>query len=221
MFNLCIPYGGHDGFCGRVEELRYLNSVYQKVPVSCAVCGRRHLGKTTLIKQFCKDKNHIYLSGMDGLREDNLAEISHAISEYSGKGVIIDDIEDLFPMLKKICAKKPVVVVIDHYSDLVENFPQVQSYLRAFMNRTSTPRDDADRLRTDNSLFGRFYYTLDVKQTYRTHWIHPHLSRYKQLMATAHRGRGIPQDVKGDPWRSSAGQFFGSYVRLLSRVEAW
>ena len=73
-----------DGFVGRVEELRYLNSVYQKAPVSCAVCGRRHLGKTALIKQFCKDKNHIYLSGMDGLREDNLAEISHAISEFSG-----------------------------------------------------------------------------------------------------------------------------------------
>ena len=146
-----------DGFVGRAEELRYLNSVYQKVPVSCAVCGRRHLGKTTLIRQFCRDKNHIYLSGMDGLREDNLKEMSHSLSEYSGKGVIIDDIEDLFPILKKICARKPVVVVIDRYSDLVENFPQFTSYLRAFMNRDiNSTKIMLIVCDTDNSLFGRF-----------------------------------------------------------------
>lgn len=214
-----------DGFVGRVEELRYLNSVYQKAPVSCAVCGRRHLGKTALIKQFCNDKNHIYLSGMDGLREDNLAEISHAISEYSGKGVIIDDIEDLFPMLKKICAKKPVVVVIDRYSDLVENFPQFTSYLRAFMNRDiNSTKMMLIVCDTDNSLFGRFYYTLDVKaMTYRDCMgFHPTYSPVQQLMAYSTIG-GTPayhRMFNGDPLEVIRRQFFDHMSVFSLEVES-
>ena len=212
-----------DGFVGRAEELRYLNSVYQKVPVSCAVCGRRHLGKTTLIRQFCRDKNHIYLSGMDGLREDNLKEMSHSLSEYSGKGVIIDDIEDLFPILKKVCARKPVVVVIDRYSDLVENFPQFTSYLRAFMNRDiNSTKIMLIVCDTDNSLFGRFYYTLDVKaMSYRDCMgFHPGYTPMQQLIVYSTIG-GTPayhSMFDGDPLDVIRRQFF-DHLSVLSLEE--
>ena len=213
-----------DGFVGRAEELRYLNSVYQKAPVSCAVCGRRHLGKTTLIRQFCRDKNHIYLSGMNGLREDNLKEISHSLSEYSGKGVIIDDIEDLFPILKKICARKPVVVVIDRYSDLVENFPQFTSYLRAFMNRDiNSTKIMLIVCDTDNSLFGRFYYTLDVNaMSYRDCMgFHPGYTPMQQLIAYSTIG-GTPayhNMFDGDPFDVIRRQFFDHLSVLSLEVE--
>ena len=213
-----------DGFGGRAEELRYLNSVYQKVPVSCAVCGRRHLGKTTLIRQFCRDKNHIYLSGMDGLREDNLKEMSHSLSEYSGKGVIIDDIEDLFPILKKVCARKPVVVVIDRYSDLVENFPQFTSYLRAFMNRDiNSTKIMLIVCDTDNSLFGRFYYTLDVKaMSYRDCMgFHPGYTPMQQLIVYSTIG-GTPayhSMFDGDPLDVIRRQFFDHLSVLSLEVE--
>ena len=55
-----------DGCVGRSEELKYLEGVYEKVPVACAICGRRHLGKTTLLRAFCADKPHIYLTGDGG-----------------------------------------------------------------------------------------------------------------------------------------------------------
>ena len=214
-----------DGFVGRAEELRYLNSVYQKVPVSCAVCGRRHLGKTTLIRQFCRDKNHIYLSGMDGLREDNLKEMSHSLSEYSGKGVIIDDIEDLFPILKKVCARKPVVVVIDRYSDLVENFPQFTSYLRAFMNRDiNSTKIMLIVCDTDNSLFGRFYYTLDVKaMSYRDCMgFHPGSTPMQHLIVYSTIG-GTPayhSMFDGDPLDVIRRQFFDHLSVLSLEVES-
>ena len=214
-----------DGFVGRAEELRYLNSVYQKVPVSCAVCGRRHLGKTTLIRQFCRDKNHIYLSGMDGLREDNLKEMSHSLSEYSGKGVIIDDIEDLFPILKKVCARKPVVVVIDRYSDLVENFPQFTSYLRAFMNRDiNSTKIMLIVCDTDNSLFGRFYYTLDVKaMSYRDCMgFHPGYTPMQQLIVYSTIG-GTPayhSMFDEDPLDVIRRQFFDHLSVLSLEVES-
>ena len=74
-----------DGCVGRTKELAFLNELWEKVPMSCAVCGRRHLGKTALIREFTKDKDHIYISGTQGLRSDNLEEINRALSSFSGK----------------------------------------------------------------------------------------------------------------------------------------
>lgn len=153
-----------DGCVGRAEELKYLEEIYDKTPVACAICGRRHLGKTALLKTFCGDKPHLYLTGVSGLKTDNLAEINRALSRFAGKEVHVSDILDLLPTIKSICGRKKVVVIIDRYSDLIDNFPEFNSYLRAFMNR--------DLLSTklmlvvcdnDSSIFGRFYYTLDLK----------------------------------------------------------
>lgn len=211
MFNLTFSIRVFmDGFVGRSEELRYLNSVFQKSPVSCAICGRRHLGKTAIIREFCKDKLHLYISGTEGLADDNLRSISGSISGFHGKDIILNDIEDLFPTLKKVCGRKQVVVVIDRYADLVENFPQFTSYLKAFMNRdingTKIMLLVCDN---DNSLFGRFYYTLDVRSmNYREcAGFHPEYTSYENLMAYSIIGgtpayhrmfEGNPDDVVRD-----------------------
>ncbi|MDO5861488.1 MAG: AAA family ATPase, partial [Thermoplasmata archaeon] len=153
-----------DGCVGRAKELEYLSALWEKVPVSCAVCGRRHLGKTALLKEFTKDKDHIYITGTQGLRSDNLEEINRALTKFSGKRERIADIDDLFPKLKEVCGRRKVVVIIDKLSDLAENFEEVNIYLRNFINRemngTKIMLVVCDN---DNSLFGRFYYTLEMK----------------------------------------------------------
>ena len=55
-------------------------------------------------------------------------------------------------------------MIIDRYSDLVYNFPEFNSYLRTFMNR-ELPGTKMMLIVCDNdsSIFGRFYYTLDLK----------------------------------------------------------
>ena len=152
------------GFVGRTEEFRYLEAVYAKCPVACAISGRRHSGKTALLREFCKDKPCIYLTGTRSLKDDELARMSAALSEFAGKRVVVDDMEDLFPKLKKVCGKKKTVVVINNFSYLVESFPEMTSYLRMFMSRdinsTKIMLLVSD---TDSSIFGRFYYTLDVR----------------------------------------------------------
>lgn len=153
-----------DGCVGRTKELAFLNELWEKVPMSCAVCGRRHLGKTALIREFTKDKDHIYISGTQGLRSDNLEEINRALSSFSGKKEKISDLMDLFPRIKHICGKRKVVVIIDRVSDLSSNFDEAYVIIRNFMSREMGGTqilllvcDD------DNSLFGRFYYTIELK----------------------------------------------------------
>ena len=123
-----------DGCVGRSMELAFLNDLWEKVPMSCAVCGRRHLGKTTLLREFVKDKDHIYITGTAGLRSDNLEEINRSLSIFSGKKERISDLLDLFPRIKQICGRKKVVVIIDRLSDLTSNFEEVGAYIRNFMN---------------------------------------------------------------------------------------
>lgn len=149
---------------GRDEELRYLNDLWEKVPVSCAVCGRRHLGKTTLLKEFTKDKPFIYITGTEGLRSDNLEEINRALSKFSGEQERITDVIDLFPRIKKICGKRKAVVIIDRLSDLVDNFDEINAYIRGFMSRElGNTRIMLVVCDNDSSVFGRFYYTLELK----------------------------------------------------------
>ncbi len=201
------------GCVGRSEELSYLEGVYEKVPVACAVCGRRHLGKTAILRSFCEDKPHIYLTGVPGLKSDNIDEICRSLSRFAGKEIRFDDILDLFPTVKKLCGRKRVVVIIDRYSDLVENFSEFNSYLRSFMNR-ELPGTKMMLIVCDNdsSIFGRFYYTLDLKpMTYLDcKGFHPDYTPLEHLMAYAIVG-GTPAYQKlfvGKPMDIIRDQFF-------------
>ena len=211
FFNyLPMEYRTMDGCVGRSEELKYLEGVYEKVPVACAICGRRHLGKTTLLRAFCADKPHVYLTGVPGLKSDNIEEMCRNISRFAGRDVHFEDIMDLFPALKSLFGKRRVVVIIDRYSDLVYNFPEFNSYLRTFMNR-ELPGTKMMLIVCDNdsSIFGRFYYTLDLKpMTYlECKGFHPdytpleHLTAYSIVGGTPAYQRlfvGKPEEVIRD-----------------------
>jgi AAA+ ATPase superfamily predicted ATPase len=51
-------------FLGRKKELQTLKSLYEKEGMSFVVIyGRRRVGKTALINEFCKDKKSINYMG--------------------------------------------------------------------------------------------------------------------------------------------------------------
>ena len=210
---------------GRSKELAYLNNVYAKAPVSCAVCGRRHLGKTAIIREFCQDKSYIYISGMVGLSVDNLKVMSRELTSFSGSRIDLDDVGDFFPWLKRVCGKKKVVVVIDNYSDLIDNFPEFTSYMRQFINR-DLPNTRMMLVVCDNdsSVFGRFYYTLDVRaMSYRECvGFHPDYTPLQHFIAYSVVG-GTPayQHIfQGDPGDAIRKHFFGHMAVFLLEVES-
>ncbi len=213
-----------DGCVGRADELGFLEMVYSKAPVACAVCGRRHLGKTALLKGFCKDKDHIYITGTSGLKSDNLREIGQVLSRHSGKTIELTDILDLLPTLGEICKRKRTVVIIDRFSDLVENFPEFNSYLRSFMNRDlMSTRMMLVVCDNDSSVFGRFYYTLDLKpMSYLDcKGFHPDYTPLQHMMAYCIVG-GTPayqELIRGDPLDAVRDQFFDHMSVFSLEVE--
>ena len=60
-------------FYCRDEELRKLNKRYENGKFECVVIyGRRRVGKTALINEFCKDKPTIFFSALNTSGKENL-----------------------------------------------------------------------------------------------------------------------------------------------------
>ena len=64
-------------FLCREKELQKLNKRYFGDEFECIVIyGRRRVGKTALINEFCKDKKNIYFSALDTTPQENLKILS-------------------------------------------------------------------------------------------------------------------------------------------------
>lgn len=79
-------------FIGRERELKRLNEMYCSGKLEVAIIyGRRRVGKTTLINEFCKDKSTIFFAALENLAKINLEALSAAIAEaeHMGTGIHI------------------------------------------------------------------------------------------------------------------------------------
>ena len=75
-------------FYCRDEELRKLNKRYENGKFECVVIyGRRRVGKTALINEFCKDKPTIFFSALNTTGKENLEALSKAIMSFEREAV--------------------------------------------------------------------------------------------------------------------------------------
>ncbi|RLG71155.1 MAG: hypothetical protein DRO04_00375 [Candidatus Iainarchaeum archaeon] len=106
-------------FIDREYELEFLNERFKNRGFEfIVVYGRRRIGKTELIKQFIKDKEHIYfLCDKRGTRE-NILRFRRSISEYLGEPEIAsEDLEEIMRYFVKK-TKNKVVIEFDEFSYL-------------------------------------------------------------------------------------------------------
>ncbi len=71
-------------FIGRSSELRILEKEYRRDAGFTVIYGRRRVGKTTLIKEFIKDKDAMYFLATDELEGENIKNFVSAFSRFSG-----------------------------------------------------------------------------------------------------------------------------------------
>ena len=117
-------------FVGREQELRKLNALYQSDHFEFAVFyGRRRVGKTTLIKEFIKDKKALYYMASEGTHTENLAGLSSAVMSFHG-GVSFSSFEDLLIHIDQHCSNERQILVIDEYPYLAASYPAISSLLQ-------------------------------------------------------------------------------------------
>lgn len=126
-------------FFGRSQELDRLNQMYKSGNFEFAIIyGRRRVGKTSLIKEFCKDKKSIYFLSREAKSEINLKNFSKDVYSEFAENLIntssFNDWEAAFDYIYKISKNERIVLVIDEYPYLASGFKPISSILQAHID---------------------------------------------------------------------------------------
>ena len=135
------------------NELNKLNKRYKDGKFECIVIyGRRRVGKTALINEFCRGKKNIFFSALDTTASENLKTLSKAI--YESKNPDTDaacapefrSYDDAFAEIGRMAKDQRMIFVIDEYPYLAKSDPSVSSRLQHLI----------DRQWSDGSLFSSY-----------------------------------------------------------------
>ncbi len=109
-------------FIGREKELSDLDVMYKDSRFQLFVLyGRRRVGKTTLLNEFCKDKPSIFYSAEQSNNKLNLNKFSSIIFQYYGENTLepFSSWENALNYIDNRQKDERVVVVIDEFPYLV------------------------------------------------------------------------------------------------------
>jgi len=99
------------------------------------VYGRRRVGKTALLKEFCVDRPHLYYlaaqEAEDRQREKFVEQVAGAFDERVPR---IDSWDDAFEYLGELLKTEDRVVIIDEFPYLIEENDSLPSYIQAFVD---------------------------------------------------------------------------------------
>lgn len=112
-------------FYCREEELHIMNRRYDRGRFECIIIyGRRRIGKTALINEFCKGKQAVYFSALNASAGENLEALSKAIYSCNNPDSFIfpsyQSYSDALNEITAMSARKRMVFVIDEYPYLAK-----------------------------------------------------------------------------------------------------
>lgn len=128
-------------FYCREEELRAMNKRYKKGRFECVVIyGRRRVGKTALINEFCKGKPTVYFSALNASSQENLEALSKAIytcqNPDSTSTPTYRSYEDALEAITEMAMEKRLVFVIDEYPYLAKAEKSISSRLQHIIDHS-------------------------------------------------------------------------------------
>ncbi|MDR3293976.1 MAG: ATP-binding protein [Clostridiales bacterium] len=126
-------------FIGRESELKKLNEMYDGDRFEFAVVyGRRRVGKTTLIDEFCKEKKTIFFAAMETDAKRNLEALSAAVFSVCGTRygeASFSSFQAAFDTVAELARSERLVFVIDEYPYLAAGDRSISSILQNTIDR--------------------------------------------------------------------------------------
>ncbi|MBI2135901.1 ATP-binding protein [Candidatus Woesearchaeota archaeon] len=122
-------------FINRKAELEFLEARYKNKQFEFIVIyGRRRLGKTELIKEFVKNKKHIYFLCDKRGTAGNIARFKKMAAEYFNEAAIeTNEPEEVFKHIVKKQSDK-LVIVFDEFSYLAEKDSSIPSIFQLIID---------------------------------------------------------------------------------------
>lgn len=121
-------------FIGRRRELESLETAYQTDGGFVVIYGRRRVGKTTLIKEFIKDKLAFYFLATEEVESQSMKRLASVAARITKnpmlQRVAFSDWLDLFRVISEYRPEEKKVLVIDEFPYLVKSNPAFPSILQ-------------------------------------------------------------------------------------------
>lgn len=121
-------------FIGRTAELSELEELYTTDVFQCVIIyGRRRVGKTTLITEFCKDKPHVFYVAQENNSQVLLRDFSSKIQERTSEKNFqsqFDSWENAFLFLGNEAKDHRLIVVLDEFPYLARADKSIKSVLQ-------------------------------------------------------------------------------------------
>lgn len=230
-------------FYCRERELSDLNSRYDRGEFECAIIyGRRRVGKTSLINEFCKGKPTVFFSALNSNSKDNLEALSRAIygkdHENASTAPIFSSFDDAFNAISRMAQQERIIFVIDEYPYLASADKSISSRIQHLIDHvwqngklflilcgSSMSFMENQVLGYESPLYGRrtAQYKIHALTYKETALFNPELSREEQALVFGITG-GIPHyinklDVRGDLDRAILTNLFSPSGYLFEEPE--
>lgn len=123
-------------FFNRENEFEYLESRYSSKEAQLLIFwGRRRIGKTFFLQEFCKRKNGLLLMATTSSARDNLENFSQVLADYFADERLamhpLESYEEFLVYLNEKVQRR-TIIVIDEYPYLVENTPSISSIFQKY-----------------------------------------------------------------------------------------
>ena len=230
-------------FYCREEELRLMNRRFEKERFECIVIyGRRRVGKTALINEFCKGKPTIYFSALNASSQENLEALSKAIYTCNNPNTTASptyhSYDDALDEITAMATQQRLVFVIDEYPYLAKAEKSFSSRLQHIIDHqwqdsklylilcgSSMSFMEYQVLGYESPLYGRRTAQFKIQAlTYREMTqFHPELELEDQALLYGITG-GIPHyinklDVEGDLDEAILDNLFSTSSYLFEEPE--
>lgn len=165
-------------FYDRNDELGALETAFESPGHDLyVVYGRRRVGKTEVLKQFCTGQPHIYFLAAQEAEARQREKFVTKIADHFGERTPqIDGWEEAFDYLGEKCAEERLVVVVDEFPYLVGENDSLPSYLQSFVDERLRETDsmlvlcgssistmESDVLGHESPLYGRRTGQIDLQ----------------------------------------------------------
>lgn len=201
-------------FVGRENELGYLNKAYKSNEAKLiALYGRRRIGKTQLLREFCKNKKCVFYSAIETSDGNQLSLFYNEILKQSTMKISYQygfkNWIEAFDCLSEISKSERVIVVIDEFPYMVKenkSIPSIlqnlwdskisQSNLMIVLSGSSISFMEDEILSAASPLYGRFSFTLPLYElNYKcTNDFFKNYSTEDKIIATSILG-GVPYNL--------------------------
>ncbi len=123
-------------FIDRSKEMNALQKRYRSDDFEFMVIyGRRRIGKTELIKQFSKDKPHVYFLSPQDTEDMQISKFLKTISDFFDEPKPdISDWSGAIDYLKTKLEKEKIIFSIDEFPYLVQTNSSILSYLQGIID---------------------------------------------------------------------------------------